>query len=117
EKALVSDTNSEGNEWVKTDKPLPAAKKELAVTAEQLKPFIGEYELMPGFYLAITSENNQLYAQATGQQRFELYASTPTRFFLKVVEADVEFFPDAAGIVNRLVLYQGGQELEGKRVK
>lgn len=116
-KANVDDRVAAENLWVKTDKPLPAARQEIQLKEAQLAPFAGEYALMPGFNIAITVENEKIYCQATGQPRIELYASTPTRFFLKVVEADIEFYPEANGVVNKMVLFQGGQELEGKRVK
>lgn len=116
-KAVVSDRTAADNQWVKTDKPMPAARPELKLTEAQLTPFTGEYELMPGFNIAVTREGTQLFCQATGQPRFEVFAASPTRFFLKVVEADIEFYPDEKGAVNKMILFQGGQELEGKRVK
>lgn len=116
-KAIVSDRTAADNLWVKTDKPLPAARAEIKVPEADLDKFTGEYQLMPGFNIAVTREGEQLFCQATGQPRFEVYAATPTRFFLKVVQADIEFYPDEKGAVNKMVLFQGGQELEGKRVK
>lgn len=116
-KAIVSDRTAADNLWTKTDKPLPSAPKELQLTEAELDKFLGEYELMPGFNIAVTREGKQLFCQATGQQRFEVFAKTPTRFFLKVVDADVEFYPDEKGMVNKMKLYQAGQEIEGKRIK
>lgn len=115
-KANVSDKNSAENLWVRTDKPMPAARPEIQLTEAQLQPFVGEYELMPGFNIAVTNEGGQLFCQATGQPRFEVFATTTTRFFLKVVTADIEFYPEPDGKVNKLVLFQGGQEIEGRRL-
>lgn len=116
-KVSVNDRNAPDNIWVKTDKPLPAARPEIQRTEAQLEPFVGEYQLAPGFNIAITREGAQLFCQATGQERFELFAATPTRFFLKVVEADIEFYPDANGAVPKMTLFQGGQEMPGERIK
>ena len=55
--------------------------------------------------------------QATGQEKFEVFAETKTRFFLKVVDAQIEFYKDDTGKVTHLVLFQGGQKLEGKKIK
>lgn len=115
--AIVSDIISDNNVWIKTEKPLPAAREEISLTEAQLEPFLGEYELAPGFFIAVTREGKQLFCQATGQSRFEVFPTTPTRFFLKVVEADIEFYSDETGKVNKMILFQGGQELPGKRVK
>jgi hypothetical protein len=34
----------------------------------------------------------RLFAQATGQEKFEIFAESETKFFLKVVDAQLEFF-------------------------
>ncbi len=116
-RANVSDNVSEENLWTKTDKEMPTARPEIELTEAQVKKFEGEYALMPGFNIEISRVGTQLMCQATGQSKIELYASTSTRFFLKVVEADIEFFPNENGTVDKMVLYQGGREMEGKRVK
>ena len=115
--ALVSDRTAADNLWIKTDKALPAAKPELKLAETDLDKFVGEYQLAPGFNIAVTREGTQLFCQATGQQRFEVFAESPTRFFLKVVDAKIEFYPDEKGIVPKMVLFQGGQEMPGMRVK
>jgi CubicO group peptidase (beta-lactamase class C family) len=115
--ANVSDRNSTDNRWEKTDKPLPEAIQKLQLTEAQLEPFVGEYMLVPGFNITVTREGTRLFCQATGQQRFEVYAKAPTRFFLKVVEAEIEFYPDEKGYTPRMILFQNGQELVGNRVK
>lgn len=116
-KANVSDRSAAENAWVKTDQPLPAARPELALTEAQIAPFDGEYLMMPGFNITISHEGTQLYCQATGQPRVEIFALTPTRFFLKVVDGELEFTPDENGAWNKLLLDQGGRQLMGIRVK
>jgi hypothetical protein len=37
--------------------------------------------------------------------------------FLKVVDAQFEFVKDDVGKVTKLVLYQGGQKLDAKKIK
>ena len=66
---------------------LPSERKEITLTPEQLKPFVGRYSLTPEVNVDITLEGNQLQTQLTGQPKFPLYAESPTSFFLKVVEA------------------------------
>ena len=57
----------------------------------------------------MTVEGSRLMTQITGQPKFELFAESETKFFLKVVEAEVEFFVDGSGAVTHLVIYQGGR--------
>ncbi|MFN2397173.1 MAG: DUF3471 domain-containing protein, partial [Gemmatimonadaceae bacterium] len=68
------------------------------------------------FAIEITRVDGALYAQATGQQRFRIFAASPTRFFLKVVEVDIVFITDAIGNVSGLVLHQNGQKMPGRKV-
>jgi hypothetical protein len=57
----------------------------------------------------MTLENGQLMTQATGQGKFPLFAESETKFFLKAVDAEVEFVRDpATHAVAHLVLYQNG---------
>ncbi|HAD12996.1 MAG TPA: serine hydrolase [Saprospirales bacterium] len=113
--AIVDDRSGANLKWIKTDKPLPAARQEMQRSEAQLQPFEGEYELAPGFSIKVTREGTQLFGQATGQPRFEMYSESPTRFFLKVVDAAIEFYPDEKGTVNKMVLFQGGREMPGVR--
>jgi hypothetical protein len=58
-----------------------------------------------------------LIAQATGQPKINIYAESETKFYLKVVDAQIEFFKDATGKVEKLELRQGGAVMPGKKVK
>lgn len=90
-------------------------KKEMAVSADVLKQYVGEYELAPGFTITVTVENDKMFGQATGQDKFELFAEKENLFFLKVVDAKLEFVKDEKGVVKSLILYQNGQEIPGKK--
>ena len=57
--------------------------KDFEVASEILQTYIGSYELMPGFVLAVTLEGNQLSAQATGQPIAPIFAKTENVFYLK----------------------------------
>ena len=84
--------------WIRTDK------------------HIGKYELTPNFIITITTKENKLFAQATGQSKIEIFAETSTKFFYKVVDAQIEFFMDDSGKVSKLILYQNGEH-EAKKVE
>ena len=47
----------------------------------------------------------------------ELFQESESKFFLKVVEAQVEFVKDASGKVTGLVLTQSGRAMPAKKVK
>ncbi|MGB8953008.1 MAG: serine hydrolase [Candidatus Aminicenantales bacterium] len=103
--------------YAKTAKPLPLERKAITLDPAIYDQYAGEYELSPGFSIFVTRENNTLMTQATGQQKFEVFPESETQFFLKVVDAQIEFIKDSSGIVTGLVLYQGGQKLPAKKIK
>jgi hypothetical protein len=51
--------------------------------------------------------------QATGQSKFQLFAESETMFFLKVIDAQVEFVKNDKGQVTHIVLHQGGRDFKG----
>lgn len=101
--------------WNKTTKPIPSAKTEITVTEAVLSQYTGEYHVTPAFSLTITKEGSRLFAQATSQGKNEIFAETENKFFFKVVDAQVEFIKDANGQFSKLILYQGGQKIEGTK--
>jgi D-alanyl-D-alanine-carboxypeptidase/D-alanyl-D-alanine-endopeptidase len=92
----------------------PATSNTIVVPETTLDTYLGVYEFVPGFSMAITREGKQLYAQATGQARFEIFPKSQTEFFLKVVEAQVTFNV-TDGKVETLTLNQGGRQMNAKR--
>ncbi len=96
--------------------PAPKVRTEIAINPALLDAYVGVYELAPSFQLAITKEGSALFAQATGQGKFQIYPATETDFFFKVVDAQVTFVKDSTGKVNQLVLHQNGANVPGKRV-
>ncbi len=100
--------------WTRSAKPLPT-HIEIKLSPDILSRYAGNYELVPGFVLAITIEGERIFSQATGQGKIEIFPETETKFFLKVVEATLDFLKDDAGNYSKVVLNQGKVKMEGKR--
>ncbi|MRR11391.1 DUF3471 domain-containing protein [bacterium] len=96
---------------------VPAAPKEARVDPALYDAYAGAYELRPGFVLTVTREGDRLMTQATGQQKFEIFPSSETEFFLKVVDARITFVKGPDGHVDLLVLHQNGRDMPAKRRK
>ncbi|HET6177796.1 MAG TPA: serine hydrolase [Candidatus Sulfotelmatobacter sp.] len=94
---------------------LPSERKEITVAPAILANYAGTYELAPDFSIVMTVENGQLMTQATGQSKFPMFAESETKFFLKVVDAEVEFVRDEKGAVTYLVLHQGGRDAKAMK--
>jgi len=90
-------------------------RKVVKLDAKILKTYAGKYELQPGFILTVTLEGDKMFAQATGQQKVEIFPESETKFFLKVVDAQITFIKDKEGKVNQLILHQSGRDMPAKR--
>lgn len=96
---------------------MPVVRQPITLSDAELSRFTGTYEINPGFAIRIRKENGRLFAQGTGQPEVEIYPETPTLFFLRQLEVQLEFINNAeTGIVDRLKLYQAGMVLEGRRI-
>ncbi len=95
----------------------PKQRAEVKIDPAILANYAGEYELTPQFSITVTGEEGRLFAQATGQPRFELFAEKETEFFLKVVDAQITFGKDDSGQVTHLVLHQNGRDQKARKVK
>jgi len=78
---------------------------------------VGEYAVVPTFKLTLTREGAQMFAQATNQLRFPVYASSDSTMFYKVVDATLTFQHDADGAVTGLVLHQNGRDIPATKTK
>ena len=92
-------------------------EKEIIIDDAILESYVGKYQLMSNFIITVTKEGNQMKAQATGQPQFDIYPKTEHEFYLKVVNAQLTFNKNDAGIVESITLFQGVQETTGKRVE
>ena len=96
---------------------LTGSQKENAVDSKLYEAYAGEYELAPNFVLVISVENGKLIAAATGQPKAELYPSSETEFFLKVVDAQITFVKSEQGVVTQLILHQNGRNMPAKKTR
>lgn len=90
--------------------------KEATVEDKILDTYVGKYQLRPSFVISITKEEGRLYAQATNQPRHELFAESATKFFMKAIDDRILFIKNEQGNPEKLILFQNGQEIHGKRI-
>ena len=86
------------------------------VRPEALELLAGTYELSPQFAVVVRVRAGRLYAQATGQEEFELFALDPRRFFARVTALEIHFSSEAEAPAG-FVLHQGGQQLRFRRAE
>ena len=110
---FFNDDEGEGEVVKRSDEPLPSERASVSVAKPALERLVGKYAYQ-GMAMTVALDGEKLTTQLAGQPAFELFAESPTKFFLKVVEASLEFAPGDAPAAS-VTLRQGGQTLEFKR--
>jgi hypothetical protein len=95
----------------------PKKRTEVKVDPKVLEEYTGVFAITPQFALTITAEDGKLMVQATGQSKLALFPESKTKFFLRVVDAQISFVPDKNGKVNELILHQNGIDQKAKRTE
>lgn len=104
-----------GLHFLDANNPLKEIKEIVKLGVETLDQYVGTYSLAPNVNVFIRRNNLQLSAQVTGQGEFEIYPESENRFFLRVVDAAVEFNKDDEGNIESFTLFQNGLEQVAKR--
>ncbi len=73
-----------------------------------LQRYVGEYQFPHGGKVTVICDGNQLKARLSGQPSIEIYPKSETRFFYKIVIAEISFQIDDQRRVQSLTLHQGG---------
>jgi CubicO group peptidase (beta-lactamase class C family) len=94
---------------------LPGEHKEITLDPKALSRLVGTYQLAPSVNMVITLENNQLFTKLGPQPTIPIYPESSTMFFLKVVDAQLEF-PAGDGPAEQLILHQNGRDQVAKRL-
>jgi CubicO group peptidase (beta-lactamase class C family) len=95
---------------------LPKPRIAIELPLAKLERYVGTYVLAPRVQNTIALIDGQLTTQLTGQSAFPIFAESETKFFLKAVDAEVEFFSGTDGKVTHLVQYEAGREQEAPRL-
>jgi len=102
------------NIWVRElGKP---GKKELMLADALLLSYAGTYERGRNDLIEVTVEDHQLVA-VMNDVRFVLFAESPTKFFAKTTDVQLEFPSGGGGKAERLIWSVGEGANEAKKVK
>lgn len=77
----------------------------------------GKYALTPNAFFTVKRQGDHLMVQLTGQSFYEVFPTSETEYFYKVVDAQLTFVKDDNGGVKSVILHQNGLNQEAKRVK
>ena len=84
-----------------------------------LKKYVGQYDFDKKHHAYITLENNQLQIEAPqgNLPKSPLFAEDETNFYLKIINARIEFIKDVSGNVTELISHYNGKDEVCKKVK
>ncbi|HXI31681.1 MAG TPA: serine hydrolase [Vicinamibacterales bacterium] len=95
----------------------PAQHTETKVDPKIYDQYAGRYQLAPSMVMTVTRAEDHLFAQLTGQPRFEIFPEGEKQFFFKVVDAQLTFETDAQGKATAAVLHQNGLNQRAPRIE
>ena len=96
--------------------PESVQPSEVSIDPSILDAYVGAYRFDFGLLVNIKNEKNRLMMEADRQPTVELFPSSPTDFFIKVVHAEISFNKDGNGRVNGLTLSQMGHKMQARRL-
>ena len=95
----------------------PPVHAEVSVDPAILARYVGQYELAPGMRFDVRLEGERLAIKLGSQPRFPVFAESETKFFYKVIEAQITFNLDGAGKVTSLILHQSGANQTAMKIE
>jgi hypothetical protein len=106
------------------DSSLPIAKlaplvmhKAITLDPKIFDRYAGVYQFVPAVAVTFTREGDRMFAQLTGQPKFEIFAEGEKEFFVKAVDAQFTFETGADGRAATAILHQNGRDQKAKRVE
>jgi CubicO group peptidase (beta-lactamase class C family) len=100
--------------------PLAKAPSAVVPTEARVDPniydsYAGDYLLGPDMVLTLSRQADQLWLDATGRGKMQVFPASDTEFFFKGIGAHVRFVRGKDGKAERLVLNDGGDDMSAPR--
>ena len=94
----------------------PALRTVVEVDPSIYDDYAGRYQLAENVVFTVTREGDRLFVQLTGQPRFEVFPESATKYFYRVVDAQITFGGGDDGAVDHLVLHQNDMDQRADRL-
>ena len=88
----------------------------VSVDPQVLAAYAGRYQFPGDITVTIRIDDTRVFAQVPNQGETELLASSVNQFYLQAANAEITFYKNASGEVDRLVYAEHGEVYEGKKV-
>lgn len=94
----------------------PAFRTAVEVDPAVYDDYVGTYQLAENVVFTVTRQGDRLFVQLTGQPRFEVFPESETKYFYRVVDAQITFGRGDDGSVDHLVLHQNDMDQRAGRI-
>jgi len=78
--------------------------------------YVGQYDFGRAA-MTISKEEGRLFAQMSGQTKFEIFPRSETEFFWKIIKAQITFVKDEKGEVHKALFRQGDVKMEVSKIE
>ena len=101
-------------------KPVPQAQVAAAPVEVKIDPrvydsYSGDYLLSPDLTFTFFRQGDQLWLEATGRGKLQVFPMSETEFFFKGIDARFRFILGKDGKAESVLLNDGGEEMPGPR--
>jgi erythromycin esterase-like protein len=116
EKQSYESSDTATTEVSASDEKLSDATNDMA---KEYEAYVGTYKMEKASFqeVVITKENSQLYAQASGEKKVEIYPETKDKFAVPAFNASILFKKDDAEKVTGITVFLEGNELAGIKMQ
>jgi serine-type D-Ala-D-Ala carboxypeptidase/endopeptidase len=90
----------------------PAEHRQITLDTKTYDRYVGQYQLGPNAIMTMSRDGDRFYSQLTNQPKVEIFPESESKFFLKVVDAQLTFNTEA----TQMTLHQNGRDIVGKRM-
>jgi len=103
-------------EWLSERIGISVKRLEVPVDPQILAAYAGRYQFLDGIVVTIRIDGARIFMQVPDQGEYELLARSESRFSPVVVGAEITFYRNDSGEVDRMVVTTEGDTLEAKKV-
>lgn len=101
---------------VDAEKRFAPIRSAIDMSKKELKPFVGKYDFGKGQIMHISEKANLLHSKLGQYPLTPLYAEAKQKFFYRGFDGQLEFVKNDQQEVVKVIFYQQGRPVEGKRL-
>ncbi len=112
--ANMTEATTDAVAWRRYEQARP--RTGIAVDPRRFRRCEGFYRHPSGLVMTVSSEGGRFFTQLSGQPRVEIFAESESKFFLKVVPAQLTFMAREDERIDALILHQGGHDTVAPKI-